>query len=319
MIKKIGILTSGGDAPGMNDALFGAIRAGYNLNKEMYVVIGGYKGLVEDNIKKVDKNFANEYINRGGTVIKSARLPEFKEESVQLKAVENLKKHGIDALMVIGGDGSYQGAKRLTEKGINCVTLPGTIDNDIANSDMTIGFDTALNTVVNAIDNIVDTCSSHARCAIVEIMGNHCADLTLYAGIATGADYILTQDNMPPVDELIQSLKELKKKDPDHILICVAEKFINTKELTEKIVKETGLDAKLTVLGHIQRGGKPTALERVNSIRMGTYAIELLEQGIGGVCIGLDGEKLIYTDINDLSKIENDKHLDLYHVHDLIK
>ncbi len=319
MIKKIGILTSGGDAPGMNDALFGAIRTGYKLNKEMYIIKEGYRGLVEDKIEKVHKDFATSLLNRGGTVIKTARLPEFKEDKVQYEAIETLKKHGIEALIVIGGDGSYMGAKKLTEKGINCIGLPGTIDNDIASSDFTIGFDTALNTVVDAVDKIVDTSSSHYRCAVVEIMGNHCPDLTLYAGIATGADYIITCDTDTNVDKMIKELKELKKTNPDHVLILVAEKTLDTEALTDRISTETGFDTRLTVLGHIQRGGEPTAMERVNSIRMGSYAVELLDKGIGGVCIGTNGNDLIYTDIYDALKLPRNKHEDLTHVYELIR
>lgn len=319
MIKKIGILTSGGDAPGMNDAIVGAIRAGYNLNKEMYVVYGGYRGLIENKIIKVNKDFGRDSLSKGGTMIKSARLPEFKQDEVQYQAIEALKREGIEALIVIGGDGSYMGAKKLTEKGINCIGLPGTIDNDIASSEFTIGFDTALNTVVNAIDNIVDTSSSHNRCAVVEIMGNHCPDLTLYAGIATNADYIMTADSSLSEDELIESLKELKKTDPDHVLICVAEKLLDTEALTKRIAAETGFDTRLTVLGHIQRGGRPSAMERVNSLRMGAYAVQLLDKGIGGVCIGTDGSKLVYHDIYEALKLPRDKKLDLYDTHKLLK
>ena len=294
-------------------------RAGYKLNKEMYVVKEGYRGLIEDKIEKVDKNYADNLLTRGGTIIKSARLPEFKEDKVQYEAIETLKKHGIEALIVIGGDGSYMGAKRLTEKGINCIGLPGTIDNDIASSEFTIGFDTALNTVVQAIDDIVDTSSSHKRCAVVEIMGNHCPDLTLYAGIATGADYIITSDTNTDIDKLISELKILKTKDPDHVLILVAEKLLDTQALAKRIGEETGFDTRLTVLGHIQRGGKPTAMERVNAIRMGTYAVELLDKGIGGVCIGTDGNELIHTDIYDALKLPRNIHKDLYDIFDLIK
>lgn len=319
MINKIGILTSGGDSPGMNDAIVGAIRSGINLNKEMYVVYDGYKGLVENNIVKVDKNFGRDSLCRGGTIIKSARLPEFKNDEVQYKAIENLKKLGIDALIVVGGDGSYMGAKKLTEKGINCVGLPGTIDNDIASTEITIGFDTALNTVVDAIDSIVETSSSHHRCAVVEIMGNHCPDLTLYGGIATNADFILTSDYFEGEDKLIEELKELKKTNPDHVLICVAEKLVDTKELTERIINEVGFDTRLTVLGHIQRGGDPSAMERVSALRMGSYAVQLLDQGIGGVCIGNDGNKLVYRDIYDALKMPRDKKEDLYKVHELLK
>lgn len=319
MIKKIGILTSGGDAPGMNDALFGAIRTGYKLGKEMYVVYEGYKGILERNFVKVSPDFANEYISRGGTIIKSARFPEFKDESVRKEAVKILKEEGIDALIVIGGDGSYKGAKLLTGLGINCVGLPGTIDNDIVSTDYTIGFDTCLNTVVEAIDKIDETMSSHNRCGVVEIMGNHCPDLTLYAGIATGADIVLTKDNNSNIDNAIATLKKLKEEKADHAMVLVAEKLIDVNALVKRISEETGWDTRATVLGHIQRGGTPSAMERVNAIRMGSYAVSLLDQGIGGVCVGIVDNKLAYHDIDEALELPRNKHLDLYEIHDLIK
>lgn len=319
MIKKIGILTSGGDAPGMNDALFGAIRTGYKLGKEMYVVYEGYKGILERNFVKVSPDFANDYISRGGTIIKSARFPEFKEESVRKEAVKILKEEGIDALIVIGGDGSYKGAKLLTGLGINCVGLPGTIDNDIVSTDYTIGFDTCLNTVVEAIDKIDETMSSHNRCGVVEIMGNHCPDLTLYAGIATGADIVLTKDNNSNIDDAIATLKKLKEEKADHAMVLVAEKLLDVNTLVKRISEETGWDTRATVLGHIQRGGTPSAMERVNAIRMGSYAVSLLDQGIGGVCVGIVNNKLAYHDIDEALELPRNKHLDLYEIHDLIK
>ncbi len=319
MIKKIGILTSGGDAPGMNDALFGAIRTGYKLGKEMYVVYEGYKGILERNFVKVSPDFANEYISRGGTIIKSARFPEFKDESVRKEAVKILKEEGIDALIVIGGDGSYKGAKLLTGLGINCVGLPGTIDNDIVSTDYTIGFDTCLNTVVEAIDKIDETMSSHNRCGVVEIMGNHCPDLTLYAGIATGADIVITKDNTSNIDKAIATLKKLKEEKADHAMVLVAEKLLDVNALVKRISEETGWDTRATVLGHIQRGGTPSAMERVNAIRMGSYAVSLLDQGIGGVCVGIVDNKLAYHDIDEALELPRNKHLDLYEIHDLIK
>ena len=319
MIKKIGILTSGGDAPGMNDALFGAIRTGYKLGKEMYVVYEGYKGILERNFVKVSPDFANEYISRGGTIIKSARFPEFKDESVRKEAVKILKEEGIDALIVIGGDGSYKGAKLLTGLGINCVGLPGTIDNDIVSTDYTIGFDTCLNTVVEAIDKIDETMSSHNRCGVVEIMGNHCPDLTLYAGIATGADIVITKDNNSNIDNAITTLKKLKEEKADHAMVLVAEKLLDVNALVKRISEETGWDTRATVLGHIQRGGTPSAMERVNAIRMGSYAVSLLDQGIGGVCVGIVDNKLAYHDIDEALELPRNKHLDLYEIHDLIK
>ena len=319
MIKKIGILTSGGDAPGMNAALVGAIRTGYKLGKEMYVVYDGYKGLVDNNFVKVDEHFAEDKMSHGGTVIKTARLPEFKEEKVRQIAVNNLKNEGIEALIVVGGDGSYMGAKKLTEMGINCVGLPGTIDNDIASTDFTIGFDTSLNNICSAIDKIVETMSSHNRCVVVEVMGNNCPDLTLFAGIACNADYMITVDRPYDEKDLMKVLKEKKAANQDHVLVLVAEKILDVNALAKKIMAETGWDTRADILGYIQRGGTPSAMERFNAVRMGAYAVELLDQGIGGVCVGLVNNKLTYHDIIESFNIERNKHEDLYHVFDLIK
>lgn len=319
MIKKIGILTSGGDAPGMNAAVCGAIRAGHNLGKDMYVVYGGYKGLIENDFVKVDKNFLSDHINVGGTFIKTKRLPEFKEEKVRKIAVENLRKEGIDALIVVGGDGSYMGAKALTEMGINCVGLPGTIDNDIASSDYTIGFDTALNTVCTAVDQIRDTAKSHNRCILVEVMGNKCPDLTLYAGVATNADYIVTVDRPLDLEDFLRTLKEKEAAGADSFIALIAEKQLNLEELTQIVKKETNWDTRNDVLAYIQRGGTPSAMERVNAMRMGAYAVELLDKGIGGVCVGTVNGKLQYKDIMEALDLPRNKHEDIYHAFDLIK
>lgn len=318
MIKKIGILTSGGDSPGMNAALLAAIKTGIKLNKEMYVIYEGYRGILEHKFEKVTTSFMDDYLTRGGTRIKTARLPEFKEEDVRKKAVEILKEEGIDALIVIGGDGSYRGAKKLTDLGILCVGLPGTIDNDIASTDYTIGFDTSLNTIVEAIDKIKETMQSHNRCGIVEIMGNRCPDLTLYAGIATTADIIITGDNNPNFDDIVEQLKELKKK-KDYAIVLISEKLIDTIAFTERVSKETGWETRLSILGHIQRGGTPSAMERVNAIRMGSYAVELLDKNIGGVCVGIVNNELTHYDIDIALELERNKHLEFYRIHDLIK
>lgn len=318
MIKKIGILTSGGDAPGMNAALVGAIHAGCKLGKEMYVVNGGYYGLIHNDFKKVDISFADNALKNGGTIIKTRRLPEFKEENVRKIAVENLKKEGIDALIVVGGDGSYMGAKALTQMGINCVGCPGTIDNDIASSDYTIGFDTALNTVVEAVDKIRETADSHKRCIIVEVMGNKCPDLTLYAGIATNADYIVTIDQPLNTEDLLKVLNE-KYETQDSAIVLVAEKQIDLNELTKTVKENTPWDTRNDVLAYIQRGGTPTAMERVNAIRMGAYAVELLDKNIGGVCVGLVDNKLSYKEITEALSLERNKHEDMMKVFEYIK
>lgn len=319
MVKKIGILTSGGDAPGMNGAVIGAIKAGIALDKEMYVVYDGYKGLIENNFKKVDASFIEDKLSCGGTVIKTARLPEFKEESVRKVAVENLKKEGIEALIVIGGDGSYMGAKKLSEMGINCVGLPGTIDNDIASSDITIGFDTALNTVVEAVDRIRDTMTSHYRCAVIEIMGNNCPDLTIYGAIACDADEVFTIDHpLTDKEALFKKMDEKKKSGQEAYIIMVAEKLLDVEALAKEISSSTLWEARHTILGHIQRGGKPTAMERVNAIRMGAYAVELLDKGIGGVCVGFENNELRYIDIYEALELPRNKHMELYELHDLV-
>lgn len=318
MVKKIGILTSGGDSPGMNAAVIGAIKAGIALNKEMYVVYDGYKGLISDHFIKVDKHFMEDKMASGGTYIKTARLPEFKEVEVRQKAVDAMKKEGIEALIVVGGDGSYIGAKKLTAMGINCVGLPGTIDNDISSSDVTIGFDTALNTVVSAIDNIRDTMTSHNRCAVIEIMGNHCPDLTSYASIATFSDEVITIDHPLDKEKLFERMKKAKESGQESYIILVAEKLLDTVALTKEINDQKVREARLTVLGHIQRGGKPTAMERVNAFRMGAYAVELLDNNIGGVCVGLKDNKLSYIDIDEALELPRNKHLELYELHDLV-
>lgn len=319
MEKNIAILTSGGDAPGMNAVLravtYTAINSGFNV----YAVFDGYKGLYENHIKKIDKEFVDESLSRGGTIIRTARLPEFKDPEVRKIAISNLKKNNINYLVVIGGDGSYMGAKKLSEEGINCVALPGTIDNDISSSELTIGFDTALNTIVEAIDKIKDTGRSHTRCMVVEVMGNHCDDLAIYSGIAEGADAVVSQNHPVDLDKLCAELKAKKEAGQGFALVVLSEKLMNVNDLVNKIQSETGWDTRATVLGHIQRGGTPSAMERVNATRMGYYAVELLKQGISGVCIGLKGNKLVHEDIYDALKKDSDPNKELLEIIDNIK
>ena len=225
MIQKIGVLTSGGDSPGMNCAIRAVVRAGLSYGLEVYGIMDGYRGLVDDDMFLMNRSSVSDIVNRGGTILQTARLREFKEESVRQIAVNNLRKRGIDALVVIGGDGSYMGAKKLTEMGINCVGLPGTIDNDIASTDYTIGFDTCLNTIVECVDKIRDTTESHQRCAVIEVMGNHCGDLALFSGLAEGAEMIITPDHPIPEDEIIDSLKKLHDSKKKRAIVIVSEKM----------------------------------------------------------------------------------------------
>lgn len=301
---KIGILTSGGDAPGMNAAIRAVTFAAINKGFEVFAIYDGYKGMVNGNIKKLTKNDVDEIINRGGTIIRSARLPEFKELEVRKKAVEQLKKHDIDAIVVIGGDGSYMGAKKLEELGIKCVGLPGTIDNDISSTDFTIGFDTSLNTIVEEIEKIKDTGRSHSRCMLVEVMGNHCDDLALYSAIATGADLVISKNHMISDEDVVKRLNKMKENGQIFSLVVVAEKTIDTNKLLQDIQENTDWDARLTILGHTQRGGIPSAMEKVLATKMGYYAVKLLSQNITGVCIGIKENKIVYEDILDALKKE---------------
>ena len=315
MIKKIGVLTSGGDAPGMNAAVRGVVRTALSEGLEVYGVQDGYLGLYEGRIVKLDRSSVSDVINKGGTFLGSARFPEFREVEVREQAIKNLQQHGIDALVVIGGDGSYMGAKKLTEMGYPCIGLPGTIDNDIAGTDYTIGYLTALNTVIDAIDRLRDTSSSHQRISIVEIMGRHCGDLTLMAAIAGGCEYIITPETGLDKEKLIRNIQDGIKKGKKHAIITLTELMMDANELAKEIEAATGRETRATVLGHIQRGGRPSAFDRVLASRMGNYAVHLLIEGHGGRCVGIVKEQLVHHDIIDA--IENMKRPvrnDLYQV-----
>lgn len=318
MSLKIGILTSGGDSPGMNAAVRAITYSALNKGFEVFGIFDGYKGILDKNIKPLTKEFVDEISSRGGTVLRTARLPEFKEAAVREKAANILKEFGINALVVIGGDGSYKGAKCLSDLGICCVALPGTIDNDIASSDFTIGFDTSLNTIVNAIDQIKDTGRSHSRCMVVEVMGNACDDLSIFASIAEGADVLISRNHMLKNEQVFEILNKKKASGQNFALVIVSEKLIDSNELVKQITENTAWDTRLTVLGHIQRGGTPTAMERVNATRMGYYAVKLIEEGITGVCVGLFNNEIVHRDIDEALKFKGESSKELLEVVDNI-
>lgn len=320
MIRKIGVLTSGGDAPGMNCAIRAVVRAGLKYGLDVYGIMDGYKGLVEDDMFLMDRHSVSDIVNRGGTILGTARLREFKEEKVRQIGVDNLRKRGIEALVVIGGDGSYMGAKKLTEMGINCVGLPGTIDNDIASTDYTIGFDTCLNTICYCIDHIRDTTSSHQRCAIIEVMGNHCGDLALFSGLAEGVEMIITPDHPIPEEEIIDSLRKLHDAKRKRAIVVVSEKiYPNIDEFAKKITIETGFEAKAEVLGRVQRGGTPSAFDRILAARMGAYAVDCLLEGKGGICVGMVNNKIVDYDIYEALQLPRDKHASMLRLIDILK
>lgn len=303
MIKKIGVLTSGGDAPGMNAAIRAVVRTALHNQLEVYGVFDGYLGLYENKIRKLERQDVSDRINRGGTFLGSARFPEFKDEAVRKVAIENLNQHGIDALVVIGGDGSYMGARKLTEMGYPCIGIPGTIDNDVPGTEYTIGYNTALGCVLYAIDRLRDTSSSHRRISILEIMGRHCGDLTLAAALAGGAEYAIIPEKPFSEESLLKALTEGESEGKKHGIICITEKITNVNELAQRIESYTGQETRATVLGHIQRGGAPGAFDRVLASQMGSYSVDLLLEGKGGRCVGIQNNKLVHHDIIDA--IEN--------------
>ena len=302
MVKKIAILTSGGDAPGMNAAIRAVVRAGRINGLEVYGIRDGYRGLYEggDNFQLMSRKSVTDIIARGGTILGSARLPEFKDPAYRQKGIENLKKLGIDCLIVIGGDGTYTGANALKKDGVNVIGLPGTIDNDIYGTDYTIGFDTCINTVVDAIDRLRDTCGSHERCAVVEVMGRYCGDVAKAAGLATGAEFVITSDTGLDLDYVHEKTKDYKLHSKRHPIIIVTEHITNVHELAKKIEDYSGFETRATVLGHIQRGGKPSTQDRILASRLGLAAVEYALAGNFGVCLGIVSNEIVSSNFEDV-------------------
>ncbi|MGM9926683.1 MAG: 6-phosphofructokinase [Bacillus sp. (in: firmicutes)] len=311
-MKRIGVLTSGGDAPGMNAAVRAVVRKAIHHNLEVYGIYSGYYGLVNGDIKKLDLGSVGDIIQRGGTALYSARLPEFKEKEVQLKGIEQLKKHGIDALVVIGGDGSYMGAKALTEHGFPCIGVPGTIDNDIPGTQFTIGFDTALNTVIDAIDKIRDTATSHERTYVIEVMGRNAGDIALWTGLAGGAESILIPEVGFDIHDIVEKLKQGHARGKKHSIIIVAEGVGSGIEIGKQVEELTKFDTRVTVLGHVQRGGSPSAADRVLASRLGAKAVELLLEGKGGRAVGIENNQLVDYDIIEALKKPHVIDMDMY-------
>jgi 6-phosphofructokinase 1 len=305
-IKKIGVLTSGGDSPGMNAAIRAVVRTGLYYGLEVFGIMRGYQGMIEDDIFKMESRSVANIIQRGGTVLKTARCKEFFEYEGRKKAYSHLKKRGIDGLVIIGGDGSFRGAKKFHEEfDIPSIGLPGTIDRDIAGTDVTIGFDTAVNTAVEAIDKIRDTADAHDRLFIIEVMGRDAGFIALHSGIATGAENILIPERKTDMEELIVSLEEKEKRRKLVNLIVVAEgDEWGGAEGVDKILKARlpGLDTRVCVLGHIQRGGSPTAVDRLIASRMGYQAVECLMHNIHNVMIGIKENRMNYTPLEKASK-----------------
>jgi 6-phosphofructokinase 1 len=296
-MKRIGVLTSGGDSPGMNAAVRAVVRKAIFHEMEVFGIYHGYQGLINGNIKKLELGSVGDIIHRGGTMLHTARCPEFKTEEGQLKAIEQLNKLGIEGIVIIGGDGSYRGARALTERGFPCIGVPGTIDNDIPGTDFTIGFDTALNTVIDAIDKIRDTATSHERTYVVEVMGRDAGDIALWAGLAGGAETILCPEYEYEIDDLIGKLNRGHDRGKKHSIIIVAEGVGSAVDISRSIEAKAGIETRVTVLGHVQRGGSPSANDRVLASRLGARAVELLLEGKGGRAVGIEQNQLVDYDI----------------------
>lgn len=296
-MKTIGVLTSGGDAPGMNAAVRAVVRTAIANGMTVKGIMRGYNGLIEGDIVDLDVRSVSDIIHRGGTVLYTARSPRFKTEEGMAEAIENCKKNGIEGIVVIGGDGSYRGARDLSLHGIPCVGVPGTIDNDISSTEYTIGFDTAMNTAMEMVDKLRDTAQSHDRCSVVEVMGRRAGYLALQTGIAVGATAIMVPEVEQDIDGVIAKIRAAQKTGKKHFIIVVAEGVGGSEKIAEKIEAETGIESRATVLGHVQRGGNPTVRDRVAATQMGYAAVELLKQGIGNRVIGIKHGEIVNYDI----------------------
>ena len=303
-MKSIAVLTSGGDAPGMNPAVRAVVRTACQRGIKVYGVDRGYTGLINGDIHEMNLCSVSDIITRGGTILYSARCPEFKTEEGLQKAVATCKKFGIDGMVIIGGDGSFRGARDLSLRGIPCIGLPGTIDNDISCTDYTIGYDTCLNTIVQMVDRIRDTSESHDRCTVVEVMGRGAGYLALEAGIAVGATSIIVPEVEYDIErDVIARIREFQKTGKKHFIVIVAEGVGGTAEIAKKIEAETGVESRATILGHVQRGGSPTARDRIMASQMGSRAVDLLTQGIGNRVIGIRDNKIVDFDIFEALKM----------------
>lgn len=303
-MKSIAVLTSGGDSPGMNAAVRAVVRTACQRGIKVYGVDRGYTGLIKGDVHEMNLRSVSDIITRGGTILYSARCPEFKTEEGIQKAVDTCKRVGIDGMVIIGGDGSFRGARDLSLRGILCIGLPGTIDNDISCTDYTIGYDTCLNTIVQMVDRIRDTSESHDRCTVVEVMGRGAGYLALESGIAVGATSILVPEVEYDIErDIIARIREFQKTGKRHFIVIVAEGVGGTAEIAKKIEAETGVESRATILGHVQRGGSPTARDRIMASQMGSRAVDLLTQGIGNRVVGIRDNKIVDFDIFEALKM----------------
>ncbi len=314
-LNSIAVLTSGGDAPGMNAAVRAVVRAAINKNIQVYGVRRGYNGLLTGEVVQMNLRSVSDIIHRGGTMLCTARSPEYNTPEGVKKAADYCRSLGVNGVVVIGGDGSFRGARDLSGAGIPCVGIPGTIDNDIACSEYTIGFDTAMNTALEMVDKIRDTAQSHDRCSVVEVMGRRCGDIALQTGIACGATAILVPEKPVDLDKMvIQKIIDTKATGKRHFIVVVAEGVGGTEEIAKYIEEKTGIESRATILGHVQRGGSPTLRDRVVASAMGHHAVELLSSGIGDRVVALQGGNIVDLDITEALNMKRVFDEELYNI-----
>jgi 6-phosphofructokinase 1 len=311
-MKNIAVLTSGGDAQGMNAAIRAVVRMGIYKGMNVYGVRKGFRGLINGDFEKMDESSVSDILQRGGTILQTARSEEFKTEEGQWKAVNMAKIFDIEGLVVIGGDGSFAGARKLSEKGIACMGLPGTIDNDLAYTDYSIGFDTALNNVLDAINKIRDTSTSHERVSIIEVMGRNSGDIALHAGLAGGAEGIIVPEVEFKMENICKLLIERKNRGKLHSIIILAEGAGDATQLGQQIMDNIDIEVRATILGYIQRGGSPTAFDRILASRLGARAVELLAGGKKGRVVGIKDNKIIDVEIAEALSMKKKFQKELY-------
>ncbi len=318
MERTSGVLTSGGDAPGRNAAIRSVVRSAIKKGFRVIGVRRGYNGLINGDLIEMDMRSVSNILQRGGTMLYTARCDEFRYEEGLQRARKTCEENGIEGIVVIGGDGSFRGAADLSARGVKCVGIPGTIDNDIQCSEYTIGYDTAMNTAMEMVDKIRDTAESHYRCSVVEVMGRHAGHIALNCGIACGATFILVPEVPYSIDAIVEKMKMTQKIGKHHFIILVAEGIGNVNELAKEIERLTGIESRATILGHVQRGGSPTVRDRVIASQMAHYAVDLLEKGVGNRVVGMQKNEVVDFDIQEALRMKKPFDTNLYQIaHDI--
>ena len=311
-MKRLGLLTSGGDAPGMNAAIRSVVRSGLYFGMEVYGIERGYAGLIDNNLVKMEMRSVSNIVQCGGTKLRTARCLEMLTKEGQQKALATLEKNGIEGLVVIGGDGSFRGAKVLSEYGVPTIGIPGTIDNDLAYTDYTLGFDTAVNTCIDIINKLRDTMTSHERVCVVEVMGRHCGDIALYSGIASGAEIIVVPEIEFNMDEIVAKIRSSRANGKHSNIVVIAEGVMSAAKFAEQLQAVTEYSVRPTCIGHVQRGGSPSMSDRMLAAQFGNKAVRLLNEGIGNRVVGIHDNHIIDMDIIEAVSMKKTFNYELY-------